>query len=103
MLADEVWKQCLLATPAVDEPVPHAKRKALWTSILRLKEYKVDYAEVVRLVNGPGQHVKPDTEELIWIDVQRSFINMKFMEDGSNSLQNMLKAFAYVSRELEYC
>ena len=103
MLADEVWKQCLLATPALDVPVPHAKRKALWTAILRLKDYKVDYQEVVQLMNGPGEHVHPDTEKLIWIDVHRSFINMKFKEDGSNSLQNMLKAFAYLSRELEYC
>lgn len=69
---------------------------------MHLDNFRVNYKEIVELVNEEAGSIRQETEELINIDVQRSFINMKFMEGGT-VLQNMLKCYAYINADVNYC
>ncbi len=92
-----VYKQALLLSQP--ERLP-SKRLIIWTNILNIKNNKGDYEAFRNKVMNNNEIIK-NVEEVINMDVQRSFTNMKNLDPIV--LTNILKTYAFFNPEIEYC
>ncbi len=76
------------------------KRVPIWLSLLRVRDKTRDYQAFKQKVIK-NHEIIANVEEVINMDVQRSFTNMKGID--STVLTNILKTYAFFNPEIEYC
>lgn len=76
------------------------KREFLWGYFLQLKDIVCEYAALRDRINQNPEIIEK-VEEVITLDVQRSFNNTK--DISRENLSNILKTYAFYNPEIEYC
>lgn len=80
--------------------VNHSKREYLWNYFLNLSEIICDYTALRDRINMNPAIIER-VEEVITLDVQRSFNNTESI--SRENLSNILKTYAFYNPEIEYC
>jgi hypothetical protein len=98
-MKQEVYRVSLLHRSPNYEYNLH-KRDFLWTYFLQIPDVICEYAALRdKIIQNP--EIIERVEEVIDIDVQRSFINNSFVQQ--KTLSNILKTYAFYNPEIEYC
>lgn len=79
--------------------IPLSVRKEIWELILEVKKCDVDYDAIVNSLKEGV--LSKQIEDVIALDVQRSFIGHKFV--SATSVRNILRAYAVYNKNVEYC
>ena len=92
-----VYKQALLRS----QPERlNRKRIPIWETILKIRENQSDYYAFRDKVAMDAKMIK-EVEEVINMDVQRSFTKTKLIEP--HVLSRILKTYAFFNPEIQYC
>jgi hypothetical protein len=97
ILREEVLKQSLLRTNC--ERL-EAKRQEIWLHMLRVDREFIQ-SEFDTYVQQQGENLQRQIADTIDVDVVRSFNNLK--EISQETLKKILKSYAYINKELNYC
>lgn len=97
LLKSIVYRRCLLN---IRSEIPHHKREFLWGYFLNIKDIKCDYEALRDRINKNPEIIEK-VEEVITLDVQRSFNNTESI--SRENLSNILKTYAFYNPEIEYC
>ncbi|CAI2372768.1 unnamed protein product [Moneuplotes crassus] len=92
-----IYRRCLLNAR---KNVSQEKRSFLWNYFLKIGEVKLDYIALRDKINQNPQMIEK-AEEIIILDVQRSFNNTAAV--SQENLSNILKTYAFYNPEIEYC
>jgi hypothetical protein len=76
------------------------KRSFLWSFFLSIGQIKVEYIALRDRINDNPAIIEK-VEEVITLDVQRSFNNTESI--SRDNLSNILKTYAFYNPEIEYC
>ena len=91
-------------TNSYGREMPSERRRALWVGLLEMDTCEVDYAALSIIASATGVAAAPglrSVEDVINVDVQRSFVHIKEVEPAV--LKRVLRAFAVANPEIEYC
>ncbi|CAI2381472.1 unnamed protein product [Moneuplotes crassus] len=97
LLKPIIYRRCLLN---VRHNISPAKRSFLWNYFLKLSEIKCEYIALRDRINENPEIIEK-VEEVITLDVQRSFNNTEMI--SRENLSNILKTYAFYNPEIEYC
>ena len=97
MLKSTIYRRCLLN---VRHKISNQKREFLWAYFLDLKNIICEYEALRDRINTNPEIIEK-VEEVITLDVQRSFNNTESI--SSDNLSNILKTYAFYNPEIEYC
>ena len=78
----------------------HNKRNAIWSYFLNIEENVVDYKALRDKINENTDYIK-SVDEVISMDVNRSYTNIKTLDQGA--LKNILRTYAFYNSEIKYC
>lgn len=80
-------------------PLKYDKRYAIWTYFLNIKDNVIDYEALRHKINENTEYIK-SVDEVISMDVNRSFTNMDKLDQGV--LKNILRTYAFYNSEVKY-
>ncbi len=94
---DSAYKQSLLYTT---NEMTYEKRKCIWQHFLGTNETIMDYTALWDKINQNTEFIK-QVDEVISLDVQRSYTNLKNVDQ--DGLKNILRTYAFYNSEVTYC
>jgi len=80
-------------------PLKYNKRYAIWAYFLNIKDNIIDYEALRNKINENTEYIK-SVDEVISMDVNRSFTNIKKLDQGA--LKSILRTYAFYNSEIKY-